>query len=193
MPRTKEQNMELRENTRNRILHASMKLFGENGFDRTSVNAIAKEAKISKGLIYNHFETKEDIVKGITNMLIKMGEDIIIPTEKFSSPKHHLKHIIDQFFVTMGQESELMKWMIPMSFQIERFPFVTEIMTQKIEGIITETTHIFSELNYSDPQQESWYFGALFDGITMGQLLVPGYNIKKMQQYILSKYQLENL
>ena len=61
MPRTKEQNIEIRKKTRDRIIQSSMKLFGQNGFDRTSVNAIAMEAKISKGLIYNHFETKEDM------------------------------------------------------------------------------------------------------------------------------------
>ena len=41
MPRTREQNIELRKKTREKILQSSMKLFGQNGFglkgDRKSV------------------------------------------------------------------------------------------------------------------------------------------------------------
>ena len=193
MPRTKEQNIELRKKTRDRIIQSSMKLFGQNGFDRTSVNAIAMEAKISKGLIYNHFETKEDIVKGIVDMLIELGESMVIPDISFESPQHHLKHIIDNFFMMLVQQSEMLRWMLPMSFQIERFPFVTEIMARKTKGIIAITTKIFTDMGFENPEQESWFFGAIFDGVSMDQLLVPNYDIQKMHTYLLSKYKLENL
>jgi AcrR family transcriptional regulator len=193
MPRTKEQNIAIRQKTRAKIINSSMKLFGQNGFDRTSVNAIAKEAQISKGLIYNHFETKEDIVKGIVDMLMEIGEKMVIPNVSFESPQHHLKHIIDNFFQLISQESEMLRWMLPMSFQIERFPFVTEVMARKTKGIIAITQNLFSEIGYEDPDQEAWFFGAIFDGISMDQLLVPNYDLQKMNSYILSKYKLENL
>ncbi len=193
MPRTPEQNLELRKQTKEKILQSSMKLFGQNGFDRTSVNAIAMEAKISKGLIYNHFETKEDIVQGIVNMLMEIGENMVIPDLTFESPSHHLKYIIDQFFLMISEESTLLKWMIPMSFQIERFPFVTEIISRKTQGIIAMATKLFKELGFEDPQQEAWFLGAVFDGITMDHLLVPDYNIPQMHTYLLTKYKLENL
>ncbi len=193
MPRTKEQNIEIRQRTRARIINSSMKLFGQNGFDRTSVNAIAKEAKISKGLIYNHFETKEDIVKGIVDMLLDLGESMVIPNISFESPPHHLKHIIDNFFQLIVQESEMLRWMLPMSFQIERFPFVTEIMARKTKGIIAITKQLFSEMGFEDPGQEAWFLGAIFDGISMDQLLVPNYDLQKMKSYIILKYKLENL
>ena len=79
-PRTLEQNTEIRAKTRMRILTSSMKLFGERGFEGTSVNAIAKEAHMAKGLIYNHFDSKEDVAKGVVEMMMEMGVEMMFHT-----------------------------------------------------------------------------------------------------------------
>jgi len=44
-----------------KILTASYKLFGEYGYEKTSMNMIYKEAGVSKGSIYYHFENKEQL------------------------------------------------------------------------------------------------------------------------------------
>ena len=193
MPRTKEQNSVIREKTRMKIINSSMKLFAKKGFEGASVTAIAKDAKIAKGLIYNHFVTKEDIVKGIVDMLMEMGEEMMAPKIEFESASHHLKYVIDNFFLVLEQQSEMLRWMLPLSFQIDRFPFVTEIIAQKTTDVINLSATIFKKMGFEDPVSEAWFFGAISDGITMDQLLAPKYNSEKMHQYLLSKYKLENL
>ena len=47
--------------TRLRILEAAYRLFIENGYNATAMRAISKEAGVTVGAIYNHFQTKEDI------------------------------------------------------------------------------------------------------------------------------------
>jgi AcrR family transcriptional regulator len=49
------------EATRARILGAAAELFLENGFEATSVNAIARAAQVSVPALYWHFESKTDI------------------------------------------------------------------------------------------------------------------------------------
>ena len=44
------------------ILSVSAKLFLEKGFNKTSMNDIAKAAGISKGAIYHHFQSKNEII-----------------------------------------------------------------------------------------------------------------------------------
>ncbi|GAA3585991.1 transcriptional regulator RaaS [Klugiella xanthotipulae] len=44
-----------------RILHAALELFGQNGFDGTSVRAIAAQAEVSAALIIHHFGSKEGL------------------------------------------------------------------------------------------------------------------------------------
>lgn len=193
MPRTPEQNLLIRAKTKEKILHSSMKLFGQRGFEQTSVNAIAKDAQISKGLIYNHFKTKEDIVEGVVNMLMEHGDTILTPNEGLESPEKQLKSIIDETFKWMQKESELMAWMLPMAFQIGRYPFVTHMVATKIKTTISKSEELFTKLGFEQPKMEAWYFGAIIDGIAMDQILVQNYDKDNMHQYLLSKYKLENL
>lgn len=51
------------------ILDVSTKLFSEKGYDDTSLQDIINETKLSKGAIYHHFSSKEDILKAIFHRL----------------------------------------------------------------------------------------------------------------------------
>ena len=54
---------------KDRILATSIKLFSKKGFDGTSVNLIAQEAKVNKALIYYYFKNKEDILERMIQSL----------------------------------------------------------------------------------------------------------------------------
>ena len=47
------------EETRSKILESSIKLFSARGFNAASVDDICKDANISKGAFYHHFESKQ--------------------------------------------------------------------------------------------------------------------------------------
>lgn len=51
-----------RKKTSQRILAAASRIFGRSGFRGASVDAVAKEAGVSKGLVHYHFHTKEKLV-----------------------------------------------------------------------------------------------------------------------------------
>ena len=63
---TKEKTRDLR---RKEIIDASLKLFQINGIKETSINQIAKEVSMAKGLIYYYFDSKESIVKEVILLL----------------------------------------------------------------------------------------------------------------------------
>jgi AcrR family transcriptional regulator len=50
-----------KQDTRERIMEASVDLFARYGFKKTTVDDIAKESGIGKGTVYLHFSSKEDI------------------------------------------------------------------------------------------------------------------------------------
>jgi TetR/AcrR family transcriptional regulator, repressor of fatR-cypB operon len=50
---------------REKIIHAAMKLFTDNGVQATPMSAIAKAADTGMGTIYNYFPTKEDLINEI--------------------------------------------------------------------------------------------------------------------------------
>ena len=51
--------------TKKRILTIAERLFSEKGFDATSVDSIARKAKVNKALIYYHFKDKNDIISSL--------------------------------------------------------------------------------------------------------------------------------
>jgi AcrR family transcriptional regulator len=50
--------------TRSLIIDAALKLFRENGYDATTMRAIAKEAGVSVGNAYYYFDSKERLIQG---------------------------------------------------------------------------------------------------------------------------------
>ncbi len=51
--------------TRQQILDASLRLFSERGFARTTVRDIAREAGITDAAIYYHFESKRELLEAL--------------------------------------------------------------------------------------------------------------------------------
>jgi AcrR family transcriptional regulator len=51
-----------KQETRRAIMQAAITLFSEKGFERTSIEELAKAAGIGKGTIYGYFQTKSDIL-----------------------------------------------------------------------------------------------------------------------------------
>ena len=64
-PRTAKQYKEIREEKRTLIMDTALEHFANEGYYATTINHIAKHAGISKGLIYNYFESKEALLKAI--------------------------------------------------------------------------------------------------------------------------------
>lgn len=61
MPRTKEAFESMREDTRQKIETVALSLFARKGLSVT-VDEIAREAGISKGLLYNHYPSKDALI-----------------------------------------------------------------------------------------------------------------------------------
>ena len=91
MPRTKEQNREIREKTKNSILEAALQLFSDKGFHATSMNNIAVSAGVSKGLAYNYFESKQHIVQAILKNVMEMFAQKYMPVSMEKDPYKKLE------------------------------------------------------------------------------------------------------
>jgi hypothetical protein len=66
-PRTPKQFKEIREEKRTLIMDVALEHFAKEGYYNTPISHIAKHAGISKGLMYNYFESKEDLLTEIIN------------------------------------------------------------------------------------------------------------------------------
>jgi AcrR family transcriptional regulator len=69
-PRTSKQYEEIREEKMALIMNTALEHFANEGYFSTTINHIARHAGISKGLLYNYFESKESLLKAIINKSI---------------------------------------------------------------------------------------------------------------------------
>jgi AcrR family transcriptional regulator len=63
MPRTAQQFEDIRTDRKKAILYAALHIFSEDGYHSASISKISKEAGVSKGLMYNYFESKEALLQ----------------------------------------------------------------------------------------------------------------------------------
>lgn len=64
--------------TVNRILDTSMKLFMSKGYERTTIQDIINElGDLSKGAIYHHFKSKEEIMDAVNKRMAEQGNEDI--------------------------------------------------------------------------------------------------------------------
>jgi AcrR family transcriptional regulator len=67
---------------REAILHAAWGLIRHYGFSKTTIDDIAKQAKVGKGTVYLYFKSKTDIMLGLTDLT---NERITRQLEKIAS------------------------------------------------------------------------------------------------------------
>lgn len=89
-PRTTEQFREIREGKTTLIMESALEQFANEGYYRTTISQIARQAGISKGLMYNYFESKEALLQAIVeksvseaNQFFDINRDGILTEEEF--------------------------------------------------------------------------------------------------------------
>lgn len=64
-PRTSLSNQKIRDERRDQILHAALKVFAYKGLKATKISEIAAQADISQGLIHHYFTSKDDVFTAV--------------------------------------------------------------------------------------------------------------------------------
>ncbi|MFC4854731.1 TetR/AcrR family transcriptional regulator [Actinophytocola glycyrrhizae] len=63
------------EATRTLIVETALRLFQENGYDKTTMRAIAREAGVSVGNAYYYFSSKEQLVQGFYDRITQLHDE----------------------------------------------------------------------------------------------------------------------
>ncbi len=70
-----ETRQETRQEPRQEILRAAARLFQQRGYDATSMNDVAAALKLSKGGLYHHFQSKDEILYNIMSHAMEITEE----------------------------------------------------------------------------------------------------------------------
>jgi TetR/AcrR family fatty acid metabolism transcriptional regulator len=101
-----------KENARNRIILSAKKLFAEQGFQKTTVTDISRQAGLSEAALYEYFHGKEDLLLTIPDLWVS----------------ELLGDLQDQLFGIRGAYNKLRKYLWWNMRRIEQSPLDAKIV-----------------------------------------------------------------
>jgi AcrR family transcriptional regulator len=81
--------------SRQEILRTAARLFQQRGYDATSMNDVAAALKLSKGGLYHHFQSKDEILFEIMNHAMDLTQERVLnPVRNITNPEEALRALI---------------------------------------------------------------------------------------------------
>ncbi|MCW8823952.1 MAG: TetR/AcrR family transcriptional regulator, partial [Ignavibacteriaceae bacterium] len=179
-PRTKVQFEEIRQKSRENIEKIALELFAIKGYHATSISQIAEKAGISKGLLYNYYKSKEQLLDSVIMKvydeimrIVQMSENL--PAEKqieqmIIQTTEHLKKNITfwQLYLFLVHQSDVHKKL-------------SELYEKMRDDYLNYVVKLFQEMGSNNPTMEALMLGTMFDGIGLNYVTAPeGYPLDEM-------------
>jgi AcrR family transcriptional regulator len=81
--------------SRQEILRTAARLFQQRGYDATSMNDVAAALKLSKGGLYHHFQSKDEILFEIMDHAMEITQQRVLnPVRGIVDPEERLRALI---------------------------------------------------------------------------------------------------
>jgi len=192
-PKTKAQFEEVRLEKRELILETALEIFATYGYHGASISMIAQHAGIAKGLLYNYFESKEDLLKAVVSDGFKDFLDIYTPlldknfSEEMLTPELFRK-LFKKAFKVMKDNIHFWRLYYALALQ----PGVMEMIIKDYEGYMF--THLdlmekyYKKQGSKKPRADALHLYILMDGITMNYIQPHNeFTIEEMESTIIKE------
>ena len=97
-----------RDATREKILVAAETVFADNGYHDALIDEIGRRTSVSKGGIYFHFPSKEDlffsVLDRLADRLVSKAESVTVPSD---SPLERAQAALDSVLVSLAKRRRL--------------------------------------------------------------------------------------
>jgi len=184
-PRTENQFEEMRQKSRENIEKIALELFAIKGYHATSISQIAEKAGISKGLLYNYYKSKEQLLDSV---IMKVYEEImrIVQMNENLPAEKQIEQMIIQTIDHIKKNITFWKlylFLVHQSDVHKKLSVLYEKMRDEYMGYVVK---LFQEVGSENPTMEALLLGTMFDGIGLNYVTAPdGYPIDEMKDYLI--------
>ena len=176
MPRTEKQNQELQNVRREQILQAAINVFARRGMVGAKVSDIAKEAKLSHGLVYHYFSSKDEIFIELVRSAAEASIDVIHrANERSGSAVEKLLWMTEQILQSLEGEKKLLYLLMMQASTSEAVPDEVKEILQN-HSPVGETIALLMEaqaegtFRKEDPVTMAVTYYALIQGLAMNKI-----------------------
>ena len=147
------------------ILKVALQLFSERGYAATSTRMISKQAAVSEGLIFRHYQNKEGLLNAVYAEGKTKIKELHAPILKLEHPKVFLKQLMSVPFLIKDDNISLWRFFYNQQwYDPQLYRFTTKELYDRVFDS-------FKLLDCKDPQTETETFFVLLEGIITNVLL----------------------
>jgi len=188
-PKTSEQFEEIRTQRMQQIMDTALQLFAENGFANTSISQIAAKAGISKGLMYNYFKSKDDLLEAIFNQGFREMFDLFDPNQDGVLTKEEYTYFIEETFNIMNQKRNFYKLYFALMMQPSVWKKFKFSLNDIVEPFLKLMEEYYREKGAENPRAEAVMVGAMLDGIGFNFVYNPDlYPLEEVKKLVIERF-----
>ena len=188
-PRTPQQLEQIRKERKAAIMEMALATFAERGYENSSISIIAKKAGVSKGLMYNYFESKEDLL--ISIMMDGMDEmfRLFDPNKDGVLTREEFTYFIEEMFNLMSEKRNFYKLYFALMMQPAVWKLFEGRLSEIIEPFMKIVIDYYTKKGVENPMLESLLIGALFDGIGFHYVFNPeNYPLEDVKKLLIERF-----
>jgi len=169
---------EMRRKSHDLIMNTALELFSQNGYQATTIDLIAKTAGISKGLLYNYFESKEKLLEAILIQGFDYFTDIIRLNQEEQTAGQKLTNLMHNFVQSL--QANMSFWKLYQNIITQQSiasklagfnQFYQEQFFPLVMGIFLEIYQ--DRLSSQEIELEVLLFGSIMDGVAFDYTVMP--------------------
>jgi len=169
------------------IMSVALEEFAEFGYHATSVHTIAKKANVSKGLLYNYFESKEDLLKEIIFAGLKILSDIFDPDKDGVLTEDEFEFLIEKVFNVLKENLGIWRLYFSLLMKSGVQEIIKEPMYQYMEPFLQILNNYYKRQGKKNPEIWSVFFGSVLDGISVNFISEPElYPLEEIKKLIIN-------
>jgi TetR/AcrR family transcriptional regulator len=107
---------------REKIIATAVRLFSSQGYGNTSLSQVAKEAEVSKALIFWHFDNKETLFRTAVQRTLEPYFINVLDDLAGLSEVDQIKRLIDQYYTFVSENLYSVKFFLSLILREEKHP-----------------------------------------------------------------------
>ncbi|RLD30633.1 MAG: TetR/AcrR family transcriptional regulator [Bacteroidetes bacterium] len=188
-PRTPKQFEKIRHDRRKSIMDTALEVFSENGYANASISMIAKKAGISKGLMYNYFKSKEELLSTIVLDGLNEMFELLDPNKDGVLTKEEFTYFIEEVFKLINEKRTFYKLYFSLMMQPSVWKLFEARLAEIIEPFMKITIDYYAKKGVENPLLESLLISALFDGIGFHYVFNPEqYPLDDIKKLLIERF-----
>lgn len=188
-PRTKQQLEKIRHDRKKAIMDTALEVFAEHGYANASISMIAKKAGISKGLMYNYFQSKEALLTSIINQgmdeifaMFDSDHDGVLTRDEFV-------YFVEEMFRLITSKRNFYKLYFALMMQHSVSRSFSEKFQEMAQPFMEIMKAYYEKKGVEHPELEAVLVGAIFDGIGFHYMFNPDFfPLDKVKDLIIERF-----